>query len=257
MQTVDIKKVIKELVSQLMRDKKIFTAFDVTKILRKECGTILTEVKHYEVREEIQNLYMNDAIFDGYKRVNSSINVNGNIVDVLLYGDAFIVASLGNVYNPSWVEDEDYYLILDATLTGIPGNQNKCDDDDDDELDNCEDEEDEDDGVIDLILTLDHRLNIPVNIIKAMGLSHNNKFVIYSSYDNSVYFDVYGDDFWEAQNNDDVNEYIIYNVDIDNRVRVSESVLERLFETSICGTEYFRASPRNEFGDNVYELEIV
>ena len=90
---------INEIVTKLIKDEKTFSAFDVTKLLRKEGISIF----HNEVKKEVDNLYRYSIVFADYYRAS---------VEVLNSVKAFIYIPVGNSddYEHDWIEKEDYSL---------------------------------------------------------------------------------------------------------------------------------------------------
>jgi len=74
-------KQILDTIHELMDEGKMFTAFDVTKLVRNGGH----QVRHHEVRTEVHRLFDNDVMDSQYDRVQHTFNSNGSPVTAFVF----------------------------------------------------------------------------------------------------------------------------------------------------------------------------
>jgi hypothetical protein len=88
----ELKEIVAEMVEKMVNNDKMFTAFDITSLLRNIHGE---EIRHYEVRGVVHDMFMNSSLPLDYICTSVDIPIDGK-------------PSKAFVYHPKWKNPIEY-----------------------------------------------------------------------------------------------------------------------------------------------------
>ncbi len=216
-----IETTVEDVVSQMVCDGFMFTAFDVTRKVRETLGKG-TFVSHSDVNCLVQEKLANGDL-DPYVRDIVTIGVNGVDSSPWIYHSP---NSLANIYDPLWMKDNPTQIGMKA-VSPVPshvyipsvfdvGGSSAVSD-----------------GVDTVKVTSEKRLNIPLKIVEDCGFMPNEFVSVFV--DNNelrVSHDVF------------VTDSHVIKVNADGRIRISNSMLSEIASSNV--TEFKVRSENNE-----------
>jgi hypothetical protein len=227
-----IETTVEDVVSDMLVNGFMFTAFDVTKKVRETLGKG-TFVSHSDVNRLVQEKLANGDL-DPYVRDMITISIDGVDVRPWIYHSP---ASPANVYDPLWMENNPTQIGMKSDMTKpyptvyIPSVFNVGGSS---AISDCTTTVGvSDDGVDTVKVTSEKRLNIPLKIVEDCGLTPNE--LISVSIDNNEI----------KVSKGILSSYShVIQVNRDGRIRLGNSILNKIASSNV--TEFKVRSENNE-----------
>ena len=160
-----------EVIDELIDKGHMFTAFDVTSIVRKELGKSVN-VLHKYVKETVQGRYYNNDMNDG-----GSIQYDRTVITIGLNPCLLYHASTADFskYNPSWLEDDPEQKNMQSDDDGYSPNTLDIDDVTNStilpSLNVDNNVQKNDDGSKQVFINSEYRINIPLELIQKANMA--------------------------------------------------------------------------------------
>jgi len=216
-----IEATVEDVVTQMVGDGFMFTAFDVTKKVREVLGRD-TFVSHSDINRWVQDKFLNGD-FNQYVRDIGTVSVNGVDSNPWIYHDP---NSGINLYDPLWMKDN-------PTQTGMKGNTTVPSNVYIPTVFSAGGTISVADGVARVKVTSKRRLNVPLKTVEDCGFMPNQ--------DISVYVDSYTIKIRHTVPHDMGH---LMNVNADGRIRISNSMLKKISASNV--DEFKVRSENNE-----------
>jgi hypothetical protein len=228
---MQVETMVEDVVSDMLVNGFMFTAFDVTKKVRETLGKG-TFVSHSDVNSLVQEKFLNGDL-DPYVRDIVTISTNGVNSSPWVYHSP---NSMANIYDPLWMKDNPTQIGMNVdnnvpsnvyipTVFDVGGS-------------NCVSNGTltvgvSDDGVDTVKVTSERRLNIPLKIVEDCGfMPHEFVSVFVDNNTLRVSHDVF------------VTDSHVIKVNTDGRIRIGNSMLSEIASSNV--TEFKVRSENNE-----------
>lgn len=215
-----IETTVEDVVSDMLVNGFMFTAFDITKKVRETLGKG-TFVSHSDVNRLVQDKLSNGDL-DPYVRDMITISMNGVDIRPWIYHSP---SSPANIYDPLWMENNPTQVGMKSDMTkpyptvyipsvfDVGGSSASSDGTLTVGVS---------DGVDTVKVTSERRLNIPLKVVEDCGFMPNEFITVFV--DNNV-IRVSHDTF--------VTDSHIIKVNADGRIRISNSMLNKIAASNV------------------------